>query len=216
MRSALLREFIVASKGPALTVGLVAHLSVLSCFFIVWNRGLPALGATLYDQQLTVQWWLLSALLPWLAVRALGAEQGDALTLAAARIAVRPSALVMSKVLAVGATLALIVCAGVPVTALAQQVSALSFSHIVVDAASLCGLALLAAVVATVWVSVVPDRLLAWMATTASVVFVVVLASMPSTVGLRGVLLWVASAVLGVTAARWSDSAFRYLAVRRA
>jgi hypothetical protein len=208
----MLRELIVIARRPALTVVICVELGLLAGFVLLWNRGVPVLsGASLYKQQQLFQWALLTTLLPWAAVRCLAPDRGDSLVMACALTALRPSSIVIAKVVALVGVLALIVFAGFPAAILAQQMSAVPLSVALQDLISLFGLTVLVSAGTLTWVFAVRGRLSAWVGASGSIGLVLIVLSRWPPVGLpTGLVAALIGAALTVAIAMWSDGSLRY------
>jgi len=214
MRAVSIRELIVIAGKPAWLTVIGLHVGLLAAFVIVWHRGVPVLsGANVYEQQRLFQVWLLAALLPWTATRCLAPEWGNGLVATCALTALRPSSVILAKIVALSAALTLVVLAGFPAVIVAQQMSAIPLSDPIRDQLSLLGVTPLVAAVTMAWVLAVGDRLVAWVGAT---VFTAVTLLALSHAPLAGVPVDLMSTLVGITlalsVASWSDRALLYLA----
>jgi hypothetical protein len=208
----MLRELIVIARRPALTVVICVDIGLLAGFVLLWAPGVPVLsGANLYEQQQLFQWALLTALLPWAAARCLAPDRGHALVMACALTALRPSSIVIAKVVALVGALALIVFAGFPAAIIAQQMSAVPLSVALRDLISLFGLTVLVSAGTLTWVFAVRRRLAAWVGASGSIGLAVIVLSRWPPVGLpTGLVAALIGAALTVAIAGWSDDSLRY------
>ena len=152
MRTMLWREAGRIAGAGGIATALWAHAAWLSMFLAIWGRGagIPLVSGTIYEQTLTVQWMLLAFLLPWAAARAIAIERGDAMVWTSAVVAVPPSRILRARVVALSIALTLVVAAGVPIVVVAQRMSDVSSSRVVLDEAAVvaCGIAVAALVTA--------------------------------------------------------------------
>jgi hypothetical protein len=101
------------------------HAVVLAAFLLVWGDGLPTLDGSVFEQLATIQAAVLSVVMPWVAARC-GAQRRDCVTIVAATIAVLPSRMLWARCVALGMALCALLVTGLPMTILAQRISALS------------------------------------------------------------------------------------------
>jgi hypothetical protein len=212
VRAIVVRELIVLARRPAWAAVTGLYIALLGGFVLVWSRGMPGLaGANTYEQQRTVQWAVLSVLLPWAAVRCMAPDRGDGFVLVSSVTATPPFSMVLAKVLALAGALVLVVLAGLPVAVMAQQMSAAAFSSTLRDLVSLLGLTVLVSGAAVTWVLAVRGRLAAWMGTGSSVGLVLVALCRWTPTGVPIGLLAAAIGVgLTVATATWGDATLRY------
>lgn len=212
MRAVVVRELIVIARKPAFTLVVCARLGLIAVFVLVWHRGVPVLaGGNLYEQQRLVDWWLLAVLLPWAAARCLAPDRGERFVVACALTALRPSSIVVAKIVAVAGALAMIVLTGFPATIVAQQISAVPLSHAFHDLMAPAGLAVLVSAATVAWVLLVRDRLAAWAGSTGSIGLVLVLsARWPLGTPFSGLALALCGAAIAGALASWSDGSLRY------
>jgi hypothetical protein len=212
MRAVMWRELIVVTRRPALTVVICIHVGLLAGFVLLWNRGVPVLGgANLYEQQQLFQWVLLAVLLPWAAVRCAAPDRGDRFVMACAATALRPSSMIIAKVVALVGALALIVFAGFPAAIIAQQMSAVPLSVTLWDLISSFGLTVLVAAGTLTWVFAVQGRLAAWVGASGSTGLVLIVLSRWARNGLPiGLVAALIGAALVAAMATWSDGSLRY------
>ena len=165
MRALLTREFIVMARRPTVPFALALHVTMMMMFVLVWSGGVPVFpGATLFDQQQTVQVLMLLALLPWTAARVALSERGAQLALCGVVTARRPSTVVVARLTATAGVLGLIAVAALPASVLAQQLSGVPLIRVLRGLPTLAALTLLTAAVASASALVVPGRLAAWAA----------------------------------------------------
>jgi hypothetical protein len=146
MRSLAARQLLLASRTPALAAACSFHAAAIGAFAIVWRNGMPSLpGDNVFEQQLLLQLWLLSALLPWAAARCLPARAADDVSATAAMAAVAPSRAAAAALLATFGILIVIALAGVAPVVLAQQISGVPFSQVLLGLVPLTALAAVAA-----------------------------------------------------------------------
>ena len=216
MRAVVARELVVIARRRALMAVICAYVGLLAAFVLVWNRGLPLpAAATLYEQLRVVQWAVLATLLPWAAARCIAPDRGDSLVVACVLTGVRPSSVVLAKAVALTGALGLIVCAGVPVAIMAQQMSAVPVWWVVRDLGSLLGLSVLVSAVTMAWLLGVRGRLAGWIGAGGSTVLgLVVLFLLPIASTTIGGIVAFVGVVLTVATATWSDGACRYLSER--
>ena len=213
MIALLTRELIVAARRPAAMVSACAVAALLTAFVAAWSPGIPVIAPmNLYDQTRLLHWLLLSVALPWIAVRSVPAERGDAIVLVAALTGQRPGDVLLGKILAMFVLLALVVLTGLPALVVAQQAAAVPLATVLGDIFPLLGAALLVAVTSVAAIVIVPDRLAAWLSATA-VALVMLLGPVRSVSGLEAVGL--VSALTGVVSAAglysWTMRALCYL-----
>jgi hypothetical protein len=120
-------------------------------------------GTTLLEQLQTVQLVALAGLLPWTAARILIPERGRALAVCAAVVARRPSSIVLARIAATAAVLALIGLSGLPAIVLAQQMSAVPLARVASAFPALAAICIIAAATATGWALATRLRLVAWL-----------------------------------------------------
>ena len=213
MRAVVVRELIVIARKPALAMVMVTYVALLAGFVFAWEDGVPMPGGSnLYEQARLVQWGLLAVCLPWAAARCPAPDRGDALVMASALTALRPSSILAAKAIALFGALALVAVAGLPVVIVAQQIAKVPAPQVLRDLVSLLGLPLLVSALTLSWVVVVSGRLGAWLGASGSVGLVLLLLWRWRPVGLD---VGLASALVGVTLAAWlaswSDRSLRYL-----
>jgi hypothetical protein len=208
----MMREFILAARRPALTAVLCLHVALVAGFALVWHRGMPVLpGANPYEQQRLVQWTVLWVLLPWTAVRCAAPDGASGVARVSAALAVRPSSVVVAKVLALSAVLTLVGMAALPAVILSLQMSALPLSALTPHLFSLAALAVLVAAAVVASSLAVQDRLAAWLlaAGATGAILLAVSTWIPA-----GLLTWLAAiaggSAIAAATARWSDNAHRY------
>jgi len=217
MRAIVLREALVAARRPALVGAAIVSASLLALLPVVWGvRGVPTLdGASLYDQQLRLEWILALVLLPWTTARVIAAERADDLVGLSALIAIPPSRVLLARLLTAAIASAVVIGGALPVVISAQQMSAVSSSRVLADQLGLLAFAVPSAVITVWWMQQTNDRLAGWMGAAATTVILVLLARL-STATMNQVA--VALAVVGVGAAaillERADVWWRYLSER--
>ena len=221
MRAFFVRELIVATRSPALTLVVCAHVVAAAAFVLVWHRGVPVMaGANIYEQERLVDWWLLAVMLPWTAARCLAPDRREDLVAACALAALRPSLMVVARTAAVTIVLALVVLTGTPVAIIAQQMAAVPLTRALVDLGPFAGLTVLASGVTVAWMLLVRDRLTAWAGATISVGATLVVLARWRRSGLLsgpigGPISGLISGLIGLAViwalAAWSDGALRYV-----
>src|ERR1044072_8501480 len=125
MRAFLLREALVAARGPALVAMGIVCAALLAFFPAAWGvRGMPTLdGTSPYDQLFRLEWILVLLLLPWTAARIVANERADDLVMLSAITAIPPSRVLLARLLSITAALMLVVAAALPAAVAAQQMS---------------------------------------------------------------------------------------------
>ncbi len=178
MRALATRELVVATRNAAVPIAALAVLSGLSAFVLTWAPGVPTLATmNLYEQTRAVHWVLLSAVLPWTAVRCSPVDRREAIVLMASLIRTRPGVAVVAKVLGSAGVLMLIVATGLPPLVLAQQAAAVPMVRVLTDLLPLCGLALLVAASAAAAMLIAADGVRAWIWTSVVVLGVLLSAA---------------------------------------
>ena len=216
MRAIFARNVALAGRSTALLAAVMAHAATMAAFVLVWGpTGVPVLGGVnVFEQLGTIQWALLTVLLPWAGAR-LTAERGDGLVHLSAVTALRPSRVAAATLLSACAMLALVVAAALPVVILAQRMSAVPAWLVVRQQAPLIALAALVGAVTAVWMGFRISRLAAWVGATATTVLTVALApGVPGSPGLTAAMTGAAMAVAAALVTS-SDARLRHLSERR-
>ena len=176
MRALTTRELVAATRTAAVPVAALLLLSAGAAFVLIWAPRMPTITTTnLYEQARAVQWILLAAVLPWMAVRSSPMDRLDSIALMAAVIAARPSSAVAAKIAGAFLVQLFVVFAGLPALVLAQQAAAVPLSAVFADLLPVLGLALLVAATSVASIVLAADGLRA--AVWASVVVLAVLLS---------------------------------------
>jgi hypothetical protein len=216
MRAIFARNVALAGRSTALPAAVMAHAAAMAAFVLVWGpTGVPALGGVnVFEQLGTIQWALLTVLLPWAAAR-LTAERGDGLVHLSALTALPPSRVVAATLVSAWAMLALVVAAALPVVILAQRMSAVPISFAVRQQTPLFALAAFVSAVTAVWMRFHVSRIAAWVGAAATTVLTVALA--PGSLGAPGLTAAMTGAAMAVAAAlvTSSDTRLRHLSERR-
>jgi hypothetical protein len=175
MGALLSREALVVARRPAVVSIVVIYSGLLALFLSAWGgHRVPMLpGATIYEQLFLLQSVLLVVAMPWAAARAVATERADDLVRLSALLALRPSRLVIARLLAAALAPALVVAGALPVALIAQQMSAVAAARALADQLTLLTFALPAAVVTVWWMQFSHDRLLGWLGATASAILLV-------------------------------------------
>jgi hypothetical protein len=214
MRAIMLREALVAARKPALVTTAVVCVALLALFPVAWGvRGIPTLdGASLYDQQFRLEWILALMLLPWTAARVIASERGDDLVGLSVVTAIPPSRVLLARLLAATAAVALVVGGGLPVVISTQQMSAVSVSRMIGNQFGLLAFALPVAVVTVWWMQIAADRLLGWLGAAATTLGLVVLARLAfATMDQAAAALAVVSVAAGAVLLNRADVWWRYM-----
>jgi hypothetical protein len=117
----------------------------------------------------------------------------------------------LAKILSIAAVLALVAAAGMPVSILAQKMSAAAASTVLRDLGSFVSLALLASAITMMWVIAGNDAVTAWVGSSVTTATLMLVMSRWAGGQLaRDVSMVVAAAACSTAIARWSDRAFQY------
>lgn len=219
MRAIVLREALVAARKPALVTTTILCAVLLALFPIAWGaRGLPTLdGTSLYDQQFRFEWILLLLLLPWTAARVVAHQRADDLVSLSAMTAIPPSHVLLARLVATMAALAVVAGGALPVVISAQQMSAIPMSRVIADQLALLVFVLPVAVVTVWWMQTFADRLLGWLASAATTLLLVLLARLVvATMDQAAIALAVWSLAGAAVLLKKADVWWRYLAERTA
>ena len=217
MRAIINRELIVLARRTAFSTAMCGVVSLLAALTLVWSDGVPLLGgANLFAQQQIVLWIVLAAVLPWAAARCVAPDTGNRLVLAAALIAVRPSAIVLGKTAALAGALSLIALSTLPVAILAQQMSAAPALGIIGAAIASAALAVFVAGATIAWLIATRDRVATWVGAFGTTAVMLWLTSGAGQPWLQALFLSVSGLALAAAAARWSDRTYCYLSERYA
>ena len=208
----VVRDVTIGTRTRAFAAALAAHTALLAAFIMLWEGGVPMLpGGNVYEQQRLVQGVFLVCLLPWAAVRCAPSDRGDGLVLLSALAADRPSSVVAAQFAARAVLLVAIVISALPVMLLARDLAALPLSRVMADLLPPLAIAAVAASASVWWTLALPDRIVAWLGTTATTLIAVALGGLlRSPAGTAAALLIIS--MIGVTAsATRANASLRYL-----
>ncbi len=212
MRALTVRDLSVIASHPAFLLAMCVHVAVLAIFLTAWSHGVPQLpGRNAYEQQRLVQWITLAVLLPWTATRCLPHEQRRDVTLLALLTAVRPAHVLLSRVIAIFLALTVLVGSGLPMVILAQQVAGVPLPHALGGLVSMLGLAALASATSVWWNTAYSDPLNAWLASTGTVVGLLVCGTILLPSAVSPWLVWTAALATGVGMIQNADVSMRHL-----
>ena len=214
MHAIVLREALVAARKPALVGIAIVFATLLALFPMAWGvRGLPTLdGASLYDQQFRLEWILAMMLLPWTAARVIATERADDLVALTAAIAIRPSRVMLARLIAATLSLAAVVSSAVPMAITAQQISAVPASRLLADQLALMTFAAPAAVITVFWMQLARDRVVGWLGAAATALILMSIARLTlSTMDQAAVALAAISVVSAAVLLDRADNWWRYL-----
>jgi len=212
MRALAVRDLSVIASHPAFLLAMCVHVAVLAVFLTAWSHGVPQLpGRNAYEQQRLVQWTTLAVLLPWTAIRCLPREQRRDVALLALLTAVRPSHVLLSRIIATFLALSVLVASGMPMVILAQQVAGVPLPHALGGLMSMLGLVALASATSVWWNTAYSDPVTAWLATTGTVVGLLVCGTILVSPAIAPWLFWTAALATGVAMMRDADVSMRHI-----
>ena len=200
-------ELLVMLRTGAFWCAAVVNVLVAVAFVLLWGEGVPGLEGSVFEQAIVVETAVLGLLLPWAAARCSGHDELRSLVFLARAAALRPAVLMIAKMVALGAGLAMLVVLVVPVMLVAQRIAAVSLPQpaLLVQALSICGFV---AVTTAAGMLTGADRIARWL--TVTCVTALVIQVLPA-----GVLSWLALAAIAavgaaVVASR-ADATLRFL-----
>jgi hypothetical protein len=168
MRAVMWRELSSILREPRFLAVMAARLAVLGAFVLVWGDGIPVLrGYTVLEQMMMIDVALLSAALPWIAVRCSPDSCPNDLVVVSVAASSPPWQVLAARIAGGGAALLACVLSALPLVVLAQQISAAPVSATIGALAPSLATPILAATTASLAMLLVRDRLLVWLVATA-------------------------------------------------
>lgn len=161
------RDATIIVRTPGYWAAVGTYALLLGLFVLIWGGGLPVLAGSALDQIAVIQLGALVALLPWTAIRCSDTST-DEVRLLATVTASPPSLIVGVRCVVTALSLCALVCMGLPVMVMAQQISAAPAGRIAAAVAPALGMCALVAILAVSSALMVPSRLGGWVLATAA------------------------------------------------